>query len=89
MDVASRISGAQTMRVSGTDPSAIFLSHEIADEIERVEPTMSVNTTVAAPYRPGERGWIKAKNKMTARFGEELAGATAARGGSGAARTGR
>jgi class 3 adenylate cyclase len=35
MDVASRISGAQTMRVSGTDPSAIFLSHEIADEIER------------------------------------------------------
>jgi class 3 adenylate cyclase/pimeloyl-ACP methyl ester carboxylesterase len=35
MDVASQISGAQTMRVSGTDPSAIFLSHEIADEIER------------------------------------------------------
>ncbi|HLM35746.1 MAG TPA: hypothetical protein VK278_08210, partial [Gaiellaceae bacterium] len=35
MDVASRISGAQTMRVSGYDPSAIFLSHEIADEIER------------------------------------------------------
>lgn len=35
MDVASRISGARTMRISGTDPSAIFLSHEIADEIER------------------------------------------------------
>jgi class 3 adenylate cyclase len=34
-DLASRISGAQTMRVSGTDPSAIFLSPEIADEIER------------------------------------------------------
>ncbi len=35
MDVASRIPGARTMRVSGTDPSAIFLSPEIADEIDR------------------------------------------------------
>jgi class 3 adenylate cyclase len=35
MDVASRIPGAQAMRVSGTDPSAIFLSPEIADEIDR------------------------------------------------------
>jgi class 3 adenylate cyclase len=35
MDVASRIPGAQTMRVSGADRSAIFLSPEIADEIDR------------------------------------------------------
>src|SRR5205807_1746649 len=35
MDVASRIPGARTMRVSGTDPGAIFLSPEIADEIDR------------------------------------------------------
>src|SRR5438045_1738202 len=35
MDVASQIPGARTMRVSGTDPGAIFLSPEIADEIDR------------------------------------------------------
>jgi ATP-dependent DNA ligase len=29
-----------------------------------------------AQYRPGERGWIKTKNKMTARFAEELAAGT-------------
>jgi bifunctional non-homologous end joining protein LigD len=27
-------------------------------------------------YRAGERGWVKTKNKATARFAEELAGAT-------------
>jgi ATP-dependent DNA ligase len=26
------------------------------------------------PYRPGERGWVKTKNRATARFAEELAG---------------
>jgi class 3 adenylate cyclase len=35
MDVASRISNAQTMRVSGIDDSGIYLSHDVADEIER------------------------------------------------------
>lgn len=35
MDVASRISNAKTMRVSGTDQSRIELSPDIADEIER------------------------------------------------------
>jgi len=35
MDAATRIPGARTMRVSGTDPGAIFLSPEIADEIDR------------------------------------------------------
>jgi class 3 adenylate cyclase len=35
MDVASRISNAKTMRVSGNDESGIFLSHDVADEIER------------------------------------------------------
>ena len=35
MDVASRISNAQTMRVSGNDYSHMFLSPDIADEIER------------------------------------------------------
>ena len=28
------------------------------------------------PYRPGERVWMKTKNKATARFAEEFAGAT-------------
>jgi bifunctional non-homologous end joining protein LigD len=27
------------------------------------------------PYRPGARLWVKTKNRMTDRFGEELAGA--------------
>jgi ATP-dependent DNA ligase len=31
------------------------------------------------PYRPGERGWVKTKNKATARFAQELAGVTSAR----------
>jgi ATP-dependent DNA ligase len=31
------------------------------------------------PYRPGERTWIKTKNKSTPRFAEELAGATSIR----------
>jgi bifunctional non-homologous end joining protein LigD len=31
------------------------------------------------PYRPGERLWVKTKNRATPRFGEELAGATRAR----------
>ncbi|MDX6400187.1 MAG: hypothetical protein QOF27_793 [Gaiellaceae bacterium] len=35
LDVASRIPGARTMRVSGTDYFGIFLSLDIADEIER------------------------------------------------------
>jgi hypothetical protein len=26
------------------------------------------------PYRPGERGWVKTKNRRTARFAEELDG---------------
>ena len=26
------------------------------------------------PYRPGERGWIKTKNRATARFAEERDG---------------
>jgi ATP-dependent DNA ligase len=28
------------------------------------------------PYRPGERRWVKTKNRATRRFAEELAGAT-------------
>jgi class 3 adenylate cyclase len=35
IDVASRIPGAQLMRVSGDDYFGLFLSHDIADEIER------------------------------------------------------
>jgi class 3 adenylate cyclase/pimeloyl-ACP methyl ester carboxylesterase len=35
MDIASRIAGARTMRVSGNDYFGIFLSSDIADEIER------------------------------------------------------
>jgi bifunctional non-homologous end joining protein LigD len=31
------------------------------------------------PYRPGARFWVKTKNRATARFQEELAGATRAR----------
>jgi hypothetical protein len=31
------------------------------------------------PYRPGERTWIKTKDKSTPRFAEELAGATSGR----------
>jgi class 3 adenylate cyclase len=73
MDVASRISGAQTMRVSGTDPSAIFLSHEIADEIERFvageEASLVAETVLATvvftdivgstdhAVRIGDRAW--------------------------------
>ena len=30
------------------------------------------------PYRPGARLWVKTKNRGTARFAEELAGATRA-----------
>jgi bifunctional non-homologous end joining protein LigD len=30
-------------------------------------------------YRPGDRGWVKTKNKSTRRFAEELAGATSQR----------
>jgi ATP-dependent DNA ligase len=30
------------------------------------------------PYRPGERGWVKTKNRSTKRFAEELAGAAPA-----------
>jgi bifunctional non-homologous end joining protein LigD len=30
-------------------------------------------------YRPGERGWVKTKNRETARFAEELAGALRSR----------
>jgi hypothetical protein len=26
------------------------------------------------PYRPGDRGWVKAKNRATARFAEERDG---------------
>jgi hypothetical protein len=35
MDIASRLSNARTMRVSGNDYFGIFLSLDIADEIER------------------------------------------------------
>ena len=31
------------------------------------------------PYRPGERLWVKTKNRATARFAEEFVGATRAR----------
>jgi ATP-dependent DNA ligase len=31
------------------------------------------------PYRPGERTWIKTKNKSTPRFVDELAGAASIR----------
>src|SRR5204862_3313667 len=36
MDVASRSPGGRARRVAGTDPGAIFLSPEIADEIDRL-----------------------------------------------------
>ena len=73
MDVASRIPHAKTMRVSGNDSSATFLSHDIVDEIERFvagEDAPSVPESVLATVmftdivgstdraaRIGDRNW--------------------------------
>jgi len=73
MDVASRISNARTMRVSGSDYLEIFLSPDIADEIERFvagEEAPSVPESVLATVmftdivdstdhaaRIGDRAW--------------------------------
>jgi bifunctional non-homologous end joining protein LigD len=38
-----------------------------------------VGKRLSDPYRPGERLWLKAKNRTTRRFAEELAGATRSR----------
>jgi class 3 adenylate cyclase len=73
MDVASRISNAKTMRVSGNDYLEIFLSPDIADEIERFvagEEAPSVPESVLATVmftdivdstdhaaRIGDRAW--------------------------------
>jgi len=73
MDIASRIPSARTMRVSGNDYFGIFLSPDIADEIERFvagEEAPSVPESVLAtvmftdivgstdhPARIGDRAW--------------------------------
>ena len=73
MDVASRLPNARTMRVSGNDDFGTFLSHDIADEIERFvagEGAPSVPESVLATVmftdivgstehaaRIGDRGW--------------------------------
>ena len=73
IDVASRISGARTMRVSGDDYLEIFLSPDIVDEIERFvagEEAPSVPESVLATVmftdivgstdhaaRIGDRAW--------------------------------
>ena len=73
MDVASRMPTARTMRVSGSDYFGIFLSLDIADEIERFvagEPAPAVPESVLATVmftdivgstdhaaRVGDRAW--------------------------------
>ncbi|MEA2676073.1 MAG: hypothetical protein QOJ81_214 [Chloroflexota bacterium] len=73
MEVASRIPRAKTMRVSGNDDYGTFLSHDIADEIERFvagEDAPSVPESVLATVmftdivgstdhaaRIGDRNW--------------------------------
>jgi class 3 adenylate cyclase/pimeloyl-ACP methyl ester carboxylesterase len=73
LDVAARISGARAMRVSGSDYFGIFLSLDIADEIERFvagEPAPLVPESVLATVmftdlvgstehaaRLGDRAW--------------------------------
>ena len=89
MDVASRIPGAQTMRVSGTDPSAIFLSPEIPDEIDRFvsgEEAPAVPESVLATVvftdivgstdhaaRIGDRAWRELLSRHNAIVRRQLA----------------
>jgi hypothetical protein len=47
--------------------------------VSRALPSRHVAKRERDPDRPSERGWVKTKNRATARFAQELEGARSAR----------
>jgi len=69
----------ETLEVEGPH-TRLVATFEDGDALFRVVCDRGLEGVVAKrlrdPYRPGERGWVKTKNRATARFAEELAGVT-------------
>jgi bifunctional non-homologous end joining protein LigD len=72
----------ETLEVEGTH-TRLVATFEDGEALFRVVGERGLEGVVGKrlrdPYRPGERGWIKTKNRATTRFAEELAAATAGR----------